>query len=240
LIELRAFETMPEIDQQSLAALFVRAVLAMLATKPCTEPLIRWDATLHDAYMLPTLLLQDLRAICTDLRTVGVDFEPIWLLPLLEQRFPELGRFELDGAGLLVRQALEPWPLMAEIADGGTTSRVVDNSTDRIEISMSNPAALGASRVVVNGVALPMREVDGTLVTGVLYKSASGWPALHPYIPVQSPLQIEVVDGASLRDGGHRTSAWARRRSPKSPRTLPRTTIRSTFAGSRLADERAR
>jgi uncharacterized protein (DUF2126 family) len=202
LIELRAFETMPEIDQQSLAALFVRAVLAMLATKPCTEPLIR--------------------------------------LPLLEQRFPELGRFELDGAGLLVRQALEPWPLMAEIADGGTTSPVVDNSTDRIEISMSNPAALGASRVVVNGVALPMREVDGTLVTGVRYKSASGWPALHPYIPVQSPLQIEVVDGASLRDGGHRTSAWARRRSPKSPRTLPRTTIRSTFAGSRLADERAR
>ncbi len=195
LIELRAFETMPDVGQQSLAALFVRAILAMLAENPCQEPLVRRGARLHDAYMLPNLLLQDLRAICVDLGVAGLCFDPAWWEPLLDERFPVLGRMRLEGGEVLVRQALEPWPLMAEIADGGTTSRVVDNSTDRIEISVANPAALTERRILVNGVALAMREVDGMLVAGVRYKSAIGWPAFHPHIPAQSPLQIEVVDG---------------------------------------------
>lgn len=97
---------------------------------------------------------------------------------------------------------------MAEIADGGTTSRVVDNSTDRIEVSASHSAALGESRVLVNGVALAMREVDGTLVAGVRYKSAGGWPAFHPHIPVQSPLEIEVVDGAGRVIAASRYYYW--------------------------------
>lgn len=214
LIELRAFETMPEVGHQSIAALFVRAILAMLADRPCIEPLIRWGATLHDAYMLPTLILQDLRAICTDLATAGLDFDIGWLLPLLEQRLPVLGRFAFDGGEVLVRQALEPWPLMAEIADGGTTSRVVDNSTDRIEISVSNPEAFGDRRVVVEGIALAMREVDGTLAAGVRYKSASGWPAFHPHIPVQSPLELELVDGANRVLGASRYYYW----NPDAPR----------------------
>ncbi|NNE16864.1 MAG: transglutaminase, partial [Myxococcales bacterium] len=137
-----------------------------------------------------------------------------WLQPLVEQRFPVLGRFGPEGADLLVRQALEPWPLMAEIADGGTTSRVVDNSTDRIEISISNPAALGENRVVVNGLLVAMREVDGTLVAGVRYKSASGWPAFHPHIAAQSPLQIEVVDGANRVLASSRYYYW----NPDAPR----------------------
>ena len=214
LIELRAFATMPEVEQQSLAALFVRAILAMLGTMPCTEPLVRWDAALHDAYMLPTLLLQDLRAICADLAAVGLELDPSWLQPLLEQRFPVLGRLGFKGGEVLVRQALEPWPLMAEIAEGGTTSRVVDNSTDRIEVFVSNPAALGENRVVVNGVALEMREVDGRLVAGVRYKSASGWPAFHPHIPAQSPLEIEVVDGANRVLASSRYFYW----NPDAPR----------------------
>ena len=194
LIELRAFETMPEVEQQSLAALFVRAIIAMLTTQPRTDPLIRWGATLHDTYMLPNLLLQDLRVICADLGAAGLGFDAAWFGPLLEQRFPVLGRLALDGGEVLVRQALEPWPLMAEIADGGTTSRVVDNSTDRIEVSVANPATLRERRVTVNGMALAMREVDGMLVAGLRYKSAAGWPAFHPHIPVHSPLQIEVLD----------------------------------------------
>ena len=186
----------------------------MLADRPCTEPLIRWGATLHDAYMLPTLLVQDLQAICRDLATTGLDFDLGWLQPLLEQRFPVLGRLPFDGGEVLVRQALEPWPLMAEIADGGTTSRVVDNSTDRLEVSVSNPAALGDRRVVVHGIAPAMREVDGTLVAGVRYKSACGWPAFHPHIPVQSPLEIELVDGANRVIAASRYYYW----NPDAPR----------------------
>lgn len=197
LIELRAFETMPEVAQQSLAALFARSILGMLANEPCVEPLIRWGPRLHDAYMLPTVLRQDLNEICEDLAAAGLSFDPNWLEPIWEQRFPVLGRLSLDGGELLLRQALEPWPLMAEIADGGTTSRVVDNSIDRIEISTTNPAVLEGRRVLVNGVALVFRELAGTRLMGVRYKSASGWPAFHPHISEQSPLDVEVVDRAN-------------------------------------------
>ena len=194
LIELRAFETVADVGQQSFAALFVRAILSMLATEPCEGPLVRWGPRLHDAYMLPGFLWQDLGDICADLADAGLSFERDWLRPFFEQRFPVLGRFPLQGFELLVRQALEPWPLMAEIADGGTTSRIVDNSTDRIEISVADGSALDGLRVLVNGTQLSLRDLDGALVGGVRYKSASGWPAFHPHIPVQSPLHIEVVD----------------------------------------------
>ena len=59
-----------------------------------------------------------------------------------------------------------------------------------------------------------MREVDGTLVAGVRYKSASGWPAFHPHIPAQSPLEIEVVDGANRVLASSRYYYW----NPDAPR----------------------
>ncbi|MCB1745484.1 MAG: transglutaminase family protein, partial [Gammaproteobacteria bacterium] len=208
LIELRAFETMPDVAQQSLATLFVRAIVAMLATKPCTGPLIRWGAMLHDAYMLPSLLWHDLKRICEELEAAGLRFNLQWLEPFFHQRFPLLGRLTVGGDEVLVRQALEPWPLMAEIADGGTTSRVVDNSTDRIELSIPNGRAMAEHRVVVNGVAVSLREVDGMQVAGVRYKSASGWPALHPHIAVQSPLQIEVIDDTGIVRASGRYYFW--------------------------------
>jgi uncharacterized protein (DUF2126 family) len=194
LIELRAFETLPDVGLQSLAALFVRSILAMLVSKPRTAPLVRHGARLHDEYMLPSGLWHDLEEICADLAATGLAFDPMWLEPIFEQRFPVLGRLALGDGELLARQALEPWPLMAEIADGGTTSRIVDNSTDRIELSVADPAAMAEARVAVNGVELLFRELGRMQVAGVRYKSAGGWPALHPHIPVQSPLEIEVLD----------------------------------------------
>ncbi|MGB5696577.1 MAG: transglutaminase family protein [Polyangiales bacterium] len=194
LIELRAFETMPEVSLQSLSALFVRAIVAMLAAEPCTLPLIRHGARLHDAFMLPTVLWHDLCAICEELAAAGLAFDLHWLAPVFEHRFPLLGRLALEGGDVLVRQALETWPLLAEMADGGATSRVVDNSTDRVEISVADQAVLRDRRIVVNGFALRLRDLGPRFGAGVRYKSASGWPALHPHIAVQSPLQIEAVD----------------------------------------------
>jgi uncharacterized protein (DUF2126 family) len=195
LIELRAFETLPDVDLQSLAALFIRSILAMLAGEPRDGPLVRHGARLHDACMLPSVLWHHIEQICADLEAVGLAFDSRWLEPIFELRFPVLGRLVAAEGEVLARQALEPWPLMAEIADGGITSRIVDNSTDRIELSMTDPAVLGSGHVVVNGVAVRFRELGRMLVAGVRYKSAGGWPALHPHIPVQSPLEIEVVDG---------------------------------------------
>ncbi len=197
LVELRAFETMPDVRDQSLAALFVRAILAMLASDPHEAPLIRFGHALHDAFMLPSVIWQDLGTICDDLNRVGLPFDRQWLASTFDHRFSRLGTLPLANGEVVVRQALEPWPLMAEIASGGSTSRVVDNSTDRIEVSVSEDALRGG-RVAVNGCVLQLRQVDGLRAGGVRYKSASGWPALHPHLSSQSPLTIEVLDPSNV------------------------------------------
>jgi uncharacterized protein (DUF2126 family) len=196
LIELRAFETMPDIADQSLSALFVRAIVAMLARCPATDGLVRHGARLHDRYMLPAGLWEDLEEICKDLRAAGLPFEREWLRSIFEIRFPVVGRLGLRRGEVVVRQALEPWPLMAEMNAGGATSRMVDNSTDRLEISLSEADALQDGQVVVNGVAVRFCEIGGQRVAGVRYKAAAGWPALHPHVPTQSPLRIQALDAA--------------------------------------------
>ncbi|MEM7434358.1 MAG: transglutaminase family protein, partial [Myxococcota bacterium] len=202
LVELRAFETMPDVALQSRAALFARAIVAMLASEPRVDGLRRFDATLHDLYLLPSGLWSDVRTVCEELTAAGLPFDAAWLRDLMAHRFPVLGTLEHEGLEVIVRQALEPWPLMAEVSQGGATSRLVDNSTDRIEIAVADSTSLGAHRVLVNGIELCMREIDGegtanrrARVGAVRYKSADGWPALHPHISVQSPLTIELIDG---------------------------------------------
>lgn len=192
LVELRAFATASDAEVQSLTALFVRAIVAMLAAEPCSGPLRRFGSSLHDRFLLPTSLWADLGKVCVDLRRAGLEADRDWFRRLFEQRFPVLGRLPSPTGDVVVRQALEPWPLMAEMSNARGTSRVVDNSTDRIELSIEQ--GLHQGQIVVNGVAVALRELEGAAVAGVRYKSASGWPALHPHIPVQSPLQIDVLD----------------------------------------------
>lgn len=195
LVELRAFETMPNVVDQSLAALFVRTILAKLVDTPLTTELLRFDQTLHDLYLLPAGIWLDVGCVCEELQHSGLGFEQAWLNGILHDRFPVLGTLPFPGGDVVVRQALEPWPLMAEGSGGGATARTVDNSTDRVEISVAGE--LGDHRVSVNGIAVELREVGGSAVAGVRYKSADGWPALHPHIPTQTPLVIELVDSTN-------------------------------------------
>ena len=213
LVELRAFETMPEVEMQSLAALFARGVVAMLAGTPRKGPLKRHGSRLHDAYTLPAFLWRDLGEICGELANAGIAFDREWLRPTFEHRFPLLGRLQSAAGEVLVRQALEPWPLMAEVGDGGTNSRLVDNSTDRIEISVMDGAAFAGGKVTVNGVTLRLRELDGALVGGVRYKCASGWPALHPHVASQSPIEIQVLNASGTVVAASRYHFW----NPHSP-----------------------
>ena len=192
LVELRAFETMPSVEHQSLAALFIRAIVAKLLDQPCRADLKRFRESLHDLYLLPAGLWLDVGRVCDDLERAGLPFERAWLAPILAQRFPVLGMLPFAGGDVVVRQALEPWPLMAEMSNGGATSRMVDNSTDRVEISIAGE--LGDHRIAVDGVVVTPRDVEGAPVAAVRYKSADGWPALHPHIPVQSPLTFQVID----------------------------------------------
>lgn len=216
LVELRAFETHPDRLAMSVVALFIRAIFARLAADPFNAPFIRWNGELHDKFFLPAFVWQNLAVICADLRDHGIPFETEWLRPLWEFRFPKLGEFILTTASpatnrakavthrIVFRQALEAWPLLGEQPDGGGgTSRCVDASMDRIEVSADDATVLENGLLLVNGLPCefrPLNETDPHAPTaaGIRYRAFFLNPALHPHIPVHAPLLIEWVDKATF------------------------------------------
>jgi uncharacterized protein (DUF2126 family) len=194
IIELRAFETFPKIETMSVIGLFIRTILVRLFKAPFTEPLKRYGSLLHDRYFLPAFLWEDVQAICEDLNAHGFAFDAAWLEPVLRFRCPSLGRLEVAGGSVDVQQAFESFPLMAEESQGANTVRVVDNSSDRLQVRLSDPALLDSGLLLINGVEVPFELVDGQMICGVRYKCASAYPALHPHVPIQSPLEFEWVD----------------------------------------------
>ncbi|MDQ8193999.1 transglutaminase family protein [Coraliomargarita sp. SDUM461004] len=197
IIELRAFETFPQIETMSVIGLFVRTIIARLCQAPFTEPLHRFGPLLHDRYFLPAFLWEDVQAICDDLAAHGLAFEAEWLEPVLAFRCPSVGQLKVPGGHVDVRQAFESFPLMAEESQGANTVRVVDNSSDRLQVTLSEPGLAEEAVLLVNGVEVPFELVDGKMICGVRYKCASAYPALHPHVPIQSPLEFEWVSKGS-------------------------------------------
>lgn len=239
LVELRAFETHPDPAAMSVVALFIRAIFARLAADPLKAPFIRWGGELHDKFFLPSFVWQDLSAICADLRAHGIPFETEWLRPVWEFRFPKLGEFVLNAPAsgnaapvarvITFRQALEAWPLLGEQPNGGGgTSRCVDASMDRIEVSVSDATVLEQGVLLVNGLPCEFRPLDPTspdspAAAGVRYRAFFLNPALHPHVPVHAPLLIEWVDKTTFSVlVAARWHVWNPRGVPYSSR--PRTT----------------
>jgi uncharacterized protein (DUF2126 family) len=193
IIELRSFETFPEIETMSWIGLFVRCIIARLFKDPFTEALKRFGPELHDRYFLPAFLWEDVQVICEDLAAHGFPFQAEWLEPVLAFRCPSVGQLEVAGGHIDVRQAFESFPLMAEESLGENTVRVVDNSSDRLQLTLSDATLVHEALLLVNGVEVPFEPVGGQMICGVRYKCASAYPALHPHVPIQSPLELEWV-----------------------------------------------
>jgi uncharacterized protein (DUF2126 family) len=194
IVEFRAFETFGQAKMMSLAALFIRSVIVRLFESPFTEPLKRFGPELHDRYFLPAFLWEDIQEICNDLHSHGIPFDAKWLQDILDFRSPSVGKLDIPNGSIELRQAFESWPLMAEEDRGRSTVRVVDNSTDRLQVTLSDSQLLQNAELRVNTVRVPFEEVDGMMICGLRYKCASAYPALHPHVPIQSPLVIEWVD----------------------------------------------
>ncbi len=200
LVEFRAFETHPDPGVLALTGLFLRAILARLAASPFREPFIRWSGELHDRFFLPAFLEEDLQAIVADLHAHGIPFDYGWLRPLLAWRCPEIGRLSIPSpegefAGAIVfRQALEAWPLLGESPNGGTVSRTVDSSMDRIEARLDHAAWLQGGLLLVNGLPCEFRPAGSGAACGIRFRSFYLTPALHPHVPVHAPLLLEWVD----------------------------------------------
>ncbi|MEZ6059575.1 MAG: transglutaminase family protein [Planctomycetaceae bacterium] len=195
LVELRGFEMPPHPRMSLTQQLLVRALVAAFWKYPYRENLIHWGTAIHDRFMLPYYLQQDLQRVVETIHRAGLDFDAAWFAPHVEFRCPRIGEFEQAGIHVEVRQAIEPWYVLGEEPGGGGMTRYVDSSLERVQVFVKG---LFSDRYVVccNGFILPLQSaaVRGEFVGGVRYRAWQPPSCLHPTIPVQTPLIFDIVD----------------------------------------------
>jgi len=156
-------------------------LLSYFARVPQRAELINWGPELHDRFMLPHILWNDLETIIRDLNEGGYPFRLEWFEPFMDLHFPLLGHAQLGDSGLELRAAHEPWPLLAEEGTAAGTARFIDSANQRLEVKCSGLSP-GRFVLVCNGHRVPLRAtgVQGEYVAGVRYKASN--PRL-PCIP---------------------------------------------------------
>ncbi len=195
LLEFRGFEMPPHPRMSLVQMLLLRSLIAWFWQVPYRRPLVRWGTELHDRFMLPHYIWEDLRDVTTDLSRAGFPFELEWLAPFLEFRFPLHGRVDVRDIRIELHAAVEPWPVLGEEVSRAGTARYVDSSIERLQVKVNG---LTDSRHVVtcNRRRLPLRSTGthGEYVAGVRYRAWQPPSALHPTIGVHAPLVFDLID----------------------------------------------
>ena len=195
ILELRAFDMPPHARMSLVQALLLRSLIAWFWVKPYKHDLVRWGTELHDRFLLPHCVKQDLRDVVKDLQNAGYAFQLDWLDPFFEFRFPHYGVVMVDDMEMELRFAIEPWHVLGEEVSSQGTARYVDSSVERLQLRVTG---LTDSRhaVVCNGRRLPLRSTGrkGEYIVGVRYRAWQPPSALHPTIKPHSPLVFGIVD----------------------------------------------
>ena len=195
IVEFRNFEMPPHWQMSALQVLLIRTLVAHFWKTPYTKPLINWGTELHDRFMLPHFVWEDLGWVIGDIKQAGYEFNLDWFAPFQEFRFPHYGTIHVAGIQLDLHRAIEPWHVLGEESTGQGTARYVDSSVERLQVRTRN---MTGNRFIVtcNGRKVPMRSTgtEGEFVGAIRYKAWAPWSALHPTIAVHSPLVIDIVD----------------------------------------------
>ncbi len=204
LLEMRAFEMPPHARMSLTQQLLMRALVARFWKTPYRpERLKQWGNELHDRFMLPHFIWQDLTDVIDELREAGCAMRGEWFAPHFDFRFPRIGDFAAAGVAVELRMALEPWHVLGEEAGGGGTARYVDSTLERIQMRVRG---LVSDRHVLtcNGRKVPLQPtgVDGEYVAAVRYRAWSAAAALHPTIAPHVPLTFDLVDTWMRRSVG--------------------------------------
>ncbi len=196
LLEMRAFEMPPHARMSLTQQLLMRALVSRFWRTPYRpERLKRWGTELHDRFMLPHFIWQDLGDVVEELAAAGYPVELDWFAPHLNFRFPRLGDFAAQGVEVELRLALEPWHVMGEEGTSGGTARFVDSSLERVQVVVTG--LVGDRHVLTcNGRAIPLQPTGkvGEFVGAVRYRAWNAPSALHPSIDVHVPLVFDLVD----------------------------------------------
>ncbi|MBS1212852.1 MAG: transglutaminase domain protein [Proteobacteria bacterium] len=192
---LRSFETPPHPQMAALLSLLVKGLLASFGRSPRQPELVDWRSALHDRFMLPHLLWDDFRTVLNDLNAAGLPFQPEWFTPLVDLHFPVLGRVQLGDIELDLRQAHEPWPVLAEEATAAGTARFVDSANEKVQVRCSGLSA-GRHLLICNGFRVPLQATapHGEMVAGVRYKVGEPPSTLHPTRSATPSLVFDLMD----------------------------------------------
>ncbi|MCB1191947.1 MAG: transglutaminase family protein [Leptospiraceae bacterium] len=195
LLEMRAFEMPPHFKMSVAQTLLIRALVARFWDAPYNASLVKWGNQIHDKFMLPHFIKDDFNDIIQDLNSWGFEFDLSWYDTFFSFRFPIYGTVQIGNIHIELRMALEPWPVLGEEVAAGGMARYVDSSVERLQIRI-----FGATNtrhiVTCNSRMIPLKPtgVNGEFVAGIKYKAWAPPSALHPTIPIHTPLVIDVVD----------------------------------------------
>ncbi len=195
ILEFRGFEMPPHASMSLVQILLLRCLISRFWKEPYKQPLVRWGTALHDKFMLPHYVWEDMRDVVRDLNEHGYPFQLEWLAAFEEFRFPHYGRVQLDDIQIELRWAIEPWHVLGEEISSFGTSRYVDSSIERLQVKV---AGLTPGRYVLacNGrrVCLNATGKHGEFVGGVRYRAWQPPSALHPTIGIHAPLVFDLID----------------------------------------------
>ena len=203
LLEFRGFEMPPHWRMSVVQMLLLRGLVATFWDKPYRGRPRRWGTSLHDRFMLPHYVRQDLDDVIQDLNSAGLDFDIAWFNPFFEFRFPHYGEIQHQEMVLKLRGAIEPWHVLGEEVTSQGTARFVDSSVERLEVTAEN-FNLERYAITCNGRRVPLQRtrVNGKYVAGIRFKAWQPPFGLHPRLPSDAPLVFDIVDLANQRSIG--------------------------------------
>ncbi len=195
ILEFRAFDMPPHKQMSLLQMLLIRALIAKFWKKPYKHNLVRWGTELHDKFLLPHFVREDIQEVVNDLNEAGYPFHISWFDPFIEFRFPRYGTLALHGIVLEIRMGIEPWNVLGEEMTGSGTSRYVDSSLEKLQVKVTGWNG-DRYALLCNGrrVALTATEVKQEYVCGIRYRAWQPYSALHPTIGIDSPITFDIVD----------------------------------------------